>query len=365
MAASMAYTLDMESLMQSLVCTHDSSWSYRLSLVRAHIRRFTNVLTVAGVALFGGGGSPAEGAAAEQPLTAFCRLTSGPLAGSTINLGQYGLGRVRSGAACGDGRGSAGFGVRPVTAAPAPAPPAPPPPPPPPPGSIGAVPAPARPAPIVIAPAPPPVDSKTGPSQRRVRASRVYAGPTQYPPESFAAYGIVAFPAKATPSDRDRHLMICNAYISRLPSVGELQTVPVSEQMVTVWPADNDLRADSLNSLPSSQTCEAAVDHYGLVTAQQGLIDAKLSMPYGRGPFLIAWSPGSGMRRPNSAVLVVDMSDVLTPEDARWNFAKWAEEIEADPSRWTQGWSAETLRLALQRFVDRYGTSIAKLLPGG
>jgi hypothetical protein len=59
------------------------------------------------------------------------------------------------------------------------------------------------------------------------------------------------------------------------------------------------------------------------------------------------------------------MSDVLTAEDARWDFAKWADEIEADPSRWNQGWSVEGLRIALQRFVDRYGTSIAKLIPGG
>jgi amino acid transporter len=34
-------------------------------------------------------------------------------------------------------------------------------------------------------------------------ASRLFAGPHQYPPSSFAAYGIVAFPSRATPDDRD------------------------------------------------------------------------------------------------------------------------------------------------------------------
>ena len=82
------------------------------------------------------------------------------------------------------------------------------------------------------------------PENQDVRAARIFAGPTQYPPEDFAAYGILAFRARASLYDHDRHSMMCQAYASGLPHTTEL-SIPDSQQMVTVWPVDSENRAES------------------------------------------------------------------------------------------------------------------------
>jgi hypothetical protein len=49
-----------------------------------------------------------------------------------------------------------------------------------------------------------------------VLPSRMFAGPNQYPPTQFRAYGIVAFPGLSASDDKSRYDMICDAYISAL-----------------------------------------------------------------------------------------------------------------------------------------------------
>lgn len=66
-----------------------------------------------------------------------------------------------------------------------------------------------------------------------VTTSRIFAGPNQYPPKEFAAYGILAFRSRSSSYDRDRHLMICNAYVTTLPHGSELK-VASSKQMDSV-----------------------------------------------------------------------------------------------------------------------------------
>ncbi|MER9546788.1 hypothetical protein NKI72_33110 [Mesorhizobium sp. M0437] len=51
-----------------------------------------------------------------------------------------------------------------------------------------------------------------------VKASRMFSGPGEYPPENFGAYGILAFPAKASEFDKDRHLKVCQAYLNSFVS---------------------------------------------------------------------------------------------------------------------------------------------------
>ena len=82
------------------------------------------------------------------------------------------------------------------------------------------------------------------------------SGPGQLPPQDFAAYGMVVFTARASRFDRPRHEMFCEAYLSALPTAGELDR-PKSEQMVTIWPVTEDGIADALNDAPSDATCDA------------------------------------------------------------------------------------------------------------
>jgi hypothetical protein len=201
-----------------------------------------------------------------------------------------------------------------------------------------------------------PIDSGPYPDQS-VRASRVFAGPGQYPPTSFAAYGILAFPARATSADHDRHMMFCTAYMARLPAASEL-AVPVSQQMATVWPLDDD----RFPTFEREFACRTAVERYGLVIALQAIREARLSNVDRRGPFLLAWSPAGDKGKPDALVLKMDLSDVTTPEEAARVFARWAVEIEGDPSKWRMGWSGVSLRDMLRRFVDARGNGLLELI---
>jgi hypothetical protein len=191
-----------------------------------------------------------------------------------------------------------------------------------------------------------------------VTASRLFAGPNEYPPKQFAAYGILAFRSRPTPYDRERQLMFCNAYVAALPHASELE-VPRSKQMVTVWPLNSDEASDRLNRLGYhlKGICQIAVDNYGLAIAQQALKDAELT---GRtlnraGPFLLAWSPAAEKGKEDALVLVSDLSDITTYEQARERFLAWSRDIESDPALWVRGWDLERVRTYVRDWVDKYG----------
>lgn len=110
-----------------------------------------------------------------------------------------------------------------------------------------------------------------------VTASRIFAGPNQYPPKDFAAYGILAFRARPSSYNHDRYMMICEAYATALPHASEL-ALPRAKQMVTVWPLTTDDNSTRINQLADHvrDICQIAVDNYGLVISQQALKDAEL-----------------------------------------------------------------------------------------
>jgi len=196
-----------------------------------------------------------------------------------------------------------------------------------------------------------------------VKASRLFAGPDQFPPEDFAAYGIVAFRARATSSERDRHLMMCEAYSAVLPRSDEL-ALPVDEQMVTVWPITDGEIAEELNQFGLPDVCERAISHYGLATALQALRDAgeeRIDVDR-RGPFLLAWAPATSKGQPDALMLVADLSTVTTASQAEAVFVHWRNDIEANPEYWDDGWDVEQLRLAIQHWVDRFGSQIFTVL---
>jgi hypothetical protein len=191
-----------------------------------------------------------------------------------------------------------------------------------------------------------------------VTASRIFAGPNQYPPIEFAAYGILAFRSRPSPYDLERYLMFCNAYVATLAHTSELG-VPHSKQMVTVWPLSSDDASDQLNPLRehAEDICRIAVDNYGLVIALQAIKDAELT---GRalnraGPFLLAWSPSTDKGKRDVLVLVSDLSDITTYEQAHERLLAWSRDIESDPALWISGWNLERLIIYIRSWVDKYG----------
>lgn len=207
-----------------------------------------------------------------------------------------------------------------------------------------------------------------------VRAARVFSGPSHYPPEQFAAYGIVAFRTRPSVHDRDRFLMICDAYVASLPHTSEL-LVSSREQMVTVWPLQSDAYEAKLNDYAlthaEKQTaaggeCGIAVDNYGLVTSQQALKEAAMvGVPVTkRGPLLLAWSPSATKGKPDALVLVSDLSNVTTYQQALDIFVAWSRDIEANPALWRNGWNIGTARVYIQHWVDKYGSKALAVYHG-
>lgn len=207
-----------------------------------------------------------------------------------------------------------------------------------------------------------------------VTPSRMFISAGQYPPDSFRAYGILAFPQRASPDTKKRHLMICNAYVSALPHSTELKGVPLSSQMVTVWPIENTELATKVDlNTTRGNVCEVAVDHYGLVVAKSALNDAAKAATVEhdlvrgdtldfnnlkQGPYLLAWAPGSKKGDPDALVLVIDLTRVNLPEHATNIFSRWIKEIEQDPTLWSNGWDIPALRLKLKLWADDLGDSL-------
>jgi hypothetical protein len=125
---------------------------------------------------------------------------------------------------------------------------------------------------------------------------RVFAGPNQYPPNLFKAYGILAFPAKSAPEELARHTMFCNAFASTLLDLSGLKAIPAKEEMVTIWPIDSDTDALTINDMPrDSKICDSAVQHYGSAAAQAAIADARKSHAELSGKVHFCWHG----RRPN------------------------------------------------------------------
>jgi hypothetical protein len=197
-----------------------------------------------------------------------------------------------------------------------------------------------------------------------VLPSRVFSGPGQYPPDNFKAYGIVAFPDRATAENVTRRLMICHAYVSNIIHATE-EKAPTSSQMVTVWPVESDKLADRLNKTGRDKLCSLAVSGYGLPVSQKAIEAARRPRHGldGRGPFLLAWSPARQMGAQDALVLVLDLSSANDPETAASYFRQWTASIQEDPSIWDHdnGWSIEGLRRKIRIWADANGAAILQL----
>lgn len=192
-------------------------------------------------------------------------------------------------------------------------------------------------------------------------ATRAFAGPSQFPPSAYRAYGMVVFKTRASRFDRDRHVEACEAYVSALAQTTEAD-VPRDQQMVTVWPVSRDAVADEINPLHGAAACEPAIDNYGLVQAHNAL---RILQGYGhagggydtggRGPFLVAWTPGGHIAEPESIALLVDLSQVEGGAALVDAMALWRDRIQSDPELWRAEDVRPGLIERLRRFFDENG----------
>lgn len=191
-----------------------------------------------------------------------------------------------------------------------------------------------------------------------VLPSRAFLPPHDIPPEDFAAYGIVAFPAKATPNTTGRHIAICEAFSAALPASSSWP-VPSRQQMVTVWPVDHaPLPVQLARNNPD---CAMAVEHYDLPTALTALKQARTQEDYdfsGEGPYLLAWAPASTKGKKGAIVLIGNLSNASTSGEFLSRFRVWRDEIEKKPELWRHGWDEPNLVSRVRSFVDRWGPMI-------
>jgi outer membrane protein OmpA-like peptidoglycan-associated protein len=196
-----------------------------------------------------------------------------------------------------------------------------------------------------------------------ILASRLFAGPTQYPPNDFAAYGIVAFKTRATPDDNPRYEMICDAYVAGLLHFTDVK-VPLKKQMVTVWPIESDGQATRINKMTRESLCPEAVRHYGLPISLEAIESARRSNVRfdDAGPFLLAWSPSETKGQPDALVLVSDLSDVTNSEQAKQIFFDWFSKIQENPELWRPGWDIAKLKVTIRLWADKYGEKLLRVV---
>jgi hypothetical protein len=183
---------------------------------------------------------------------------------------------------------------------------------------------------------------------------RAYLRATEIPPVGAGAYGLVVFHSKATSANRSKLKMVCNAFVAFFPR-SETSTVPLKDQMITVWPLDNP---DAKQA--KKDDCDYALAHYDLNASESAISDAQLQHANfdGEGPYLVGWSPSSARGAPDKLVLVIDMSADNSQELINLKFFFWKKQIVEDPSRWRNGFSVESIRAQIRIFADQYGQAM-------
>ena len=197
-------------------------------------------------------------------------------------------------------------------------------------------------------------------------ATRIFAGPSQYPPEEYAAHAMFAFPARPSDGDEERYQMFCEAYISVIPHASEVD-VPKNQQLVTVWPIENDDVANHVNRIERGSTCTFAVLHYGFLSSRSAIVDAEasgLDLSGKKGPFLIAWAPPADRGVPDQPILYMDLSTVSDLSEAKIRMAMWVKDIEEDPDLWKNGWEIEKVRFVVANWANRLGEKVLFLFTG-
>lgn len=191
--------------------------------------------------------------------------------------------------------------------------------------------------------------------------------------EDFKRYGavaMIAFPQVAGSAEElKRYRRICEAYLTTLPdAVVTGEDTPDSRQMVTIWPRRDITKPRSVDvATPGAAAteCVRAVRNYDYAAAAAWLRDVPGRAGLNRvspGPFLVAWAPPSAIAKPQSVVLLFDLSDFDLTSEIERAFRVWKEAIEEDPPLWEKGWNVEWWKARTAAKLDRYGKQIASAL---
>lgn len=199
-----------------------------------------------------------------------------------------------------------------------------------------------------------------------LRPTRLFAGPDLYPPENYRGYGILAFPARATGFDRERHLMICAAFMATLPDTHEVDA-PTQNQFVTIWPVRSDEVATEIREMAPDAACDQAIASYSEDAAFQAIKAAEAAgfRDDGVGPYLLAWSPPADIGRADAFVLALDLSNVRSYEQALALMQEWNRDIETDFEILSNGFTLERLRNSIRHWADTYGDGFLQLIRSG
>jgi hypothetical protein len=183
---------------------------------------------------------------------------------------------------------------------------------------------------------------------------RAYLRARDIPPSAAGAYGLVVLQSRPTAASRAKFMMVCRSFVAFFPR-SEESSVPVKDQMITVWPLD-----DPESKQARADDCDHVLDHYDLIASEDAIRDAQKQHARfdGEGPYLVGWSPSKARGIPDALVLVVDMSADNTQADIDNKFRFWKNKIVEDPSLWRNGWSAEAIRAAIHNFADQYGQAM-------
>lgn len=194
----------------------------------------------------------------------------------------------------------------------------------------------------------------TGDGTRPLQPVRAYLRAKEIPPVGAGAYGLIVFHSKPTPANRPKLKMVCKSFVAFFPR-NETSTVPLKDQMITVWPLDNPATKQA-----KKDDCDYAVDHYDLIASESAISDAQLQHAAfdGEGPYLVGWSPSKARGVPDALVLVVDMSADNSQVEIDNKFLFWKQKIVEDPSAWRNGFSSERIRVAIRIFADKYGQAM-------
>lgn len=183
---------------------------------------------------------------------------------------------------------------------------------------------------------------------------RKYLRAQDIPPAGAGAYGIVVFHSRPTDASRAKLIMVCKSFIAFFPR-SETSTVPVGDQMITVWPVD-----EPDNDKAKADDCDFVLTHYDLNASEAAINDARVQHAAfdGEGPYLVGWSPSNSRGVPDKLVLVVDMSADNTQVGIDHKFGFWKNKIIENPSLWRSGWSLDGVRVVIKEFADEYGQNM-------
>ena len=60
-------------------------------------------------------------------------------------------------------------------------------------------------------------------------------------------------------------------------------------------------------------------------------------------------------------MLVSNLSDVTTTEQAREIFDRWSTDIQENPELWVKGWNSEKLKMVIRLWADKYGPKFLEI----